>query len=224
MKILLAEDDHRLGKLLEHMLKRKEGYTVEWYTNGREAYEYATESHYDVLILDWMLPELDGITVCQRLRQNGYIGAILILTAKDDVMDRVKGLDSGADDYLTKPFEFEELFARIRVLSRRNYAPIQDDVVIFGNLTLDRTKHTLHRNGIEISLTPKEFQLLDLLIRNKGKVLTREVILDRVWGYNADVTSNSVDAYIRLLRKKVDEKGEKTIICNIRGVGYSVET
>ncbi|MFF2752434.1 response regulator transcription factor [Psychrobacillus sp. NPDC058041] len=224
MKILLAEDDHRLGKLLEHMLKRKEGYTVEWYTNGREAYEYAIESHYDVLILDWMLPELDGITVCQRLRQNGYIGAILILTAKDDVLDRVKGLDSGADDYLTKPFEFEELFARIRVLSRRNYAPIQEDVVIFGDLTIDRTKHTLHRNGIEISLTPKEFQLLDLLIRNKGKVLTREVILDRVWGYNAEVTSNSVDAYIRLLRKKVDQEGEKTIICNIRGVGYSVET
>lgn len=224
MKILLAEDDHRLGKLLEHILKRKEGYTVEWYTNGREAYEYALESHYDVLILDWMLPELDGITVCQRLRQNGYIGAILILTAKDDVQDRVKGLDSGADDYLTKPFEFEELFARIRVLSRRNYAPIQEDVFIFGDLTIDRTKHTLHRNGIEISLTPKEFQLLDLLIRNKGKVLTREVILDRVWGYNADVTSNSVDAYIRLLRKKVDKEGEKTIICNIRGVGYSVET
>ncbi|WP_391120935.1 response regulator transcription factor [Psychrobacillus sp. L3] len=224
MKILLAEDDLRLGKLLEHMLKRKEGYNVEWYTNGREAFEYATESHYDVLILDWMLPELDGISVCQNLRQNGYTGAILILTAKDNVLDRVKGLDSGADDYLTKPFEFEELFARIRVLARRNYAPLQEDVVIFGNLKMDRTKHTLHRHGVEISLTPKEFQLLDLLIRNKGKVLTREIILDRVWGYNAEVTSNSVDAYIRLLRKKVDEEGKKTIICNIRGVGYSVET
>ncbi|QFF98426.1 DNA-binding response regulator [Psychrobacillus glaciei] len=224
MKILLAEDDHRLGKLLEHMLKRKEGYNVEWYTNGRDAFEYARDSHYDVLILDWMLPELDGISVCQKLRQNGYTGAILILTAKDNVMDRVKGLDSGADDYLTKPFEFEELFARIRVLSRRNYAPLQEDVVIFGNLTMDRIKHTLHRNGVEISLTPKEFQLLDLLIRNKGKVLTREVILDRIWGYNAEVTSNSVDAYIRLLRKKVDEEGKKTIICNIRGVGYSFET
>ncbi|MGG0663233.1 response regulator transcription factor [Viridibacillus arvi] len=225
MKILLAEDDHRLGKMLEHMLKRKEGYSVEWYTNGNEneAYEYALSSHYDVLILDWMLPELDGITVCQKLRKSGYTGAIIILTAKDNVMDRVKGLDSGADDYLTKPFEFEELFARIRVLARRNFAPLHGDVFILGNLTIDRTKHTLHREGIEISLTPREFHLLDLLIRNKGKVLTREVILDRVWGYHADVGSNSVDAYIKLLRKKIDVPGEKTIISSIRGVGYSVE-
>lgn len=223
MKILLAEDDDRLGKILEHMLKRKEGHSVEWYKNGADAYEYALSSHYDVLILDWMLPELDGISVCQKLRQNGYTGAILILTAKDSVLDRVKGLYSGADDYLTKPFEFEELFARIRVLARRNYAPLQEDVVIFGDLTIDRTKHTLHRNGIEIFLTPKEFHLLDLLIRNKGKVLTREVILDRVWGYNAEVGSNSVDAYIKLLRKKLDETGKKDIISNIRGVGYSIE-
>jgi DNA-binding response OmpR family regulator len=223
MKVLLAEDDHRLGKMLEHMLKRKEGYSVEWYTNGSEAYEYAIASHYDVLILDWMLPELDGISVCQKLRQNGYAGAILMLTAKDNVLDRVKGLDSGADDYLTKPFEFEELFARIRVLVRRNYAPLFEDIVVLGNLTIDRTKHTVHRNGSEVPLSPREFQLLDLLIRNKGQVLTREIILDRVWGYHAEVGSNSVDAYIKLLRKKIDVPGKKTIINSIRGVGYSVE-
>jgi DNA-binding response OmpR family regulator len=196
---------------------------VEWYTNGPEAYEYALVSHYDVLILDWMLPELDGISVCQKLRQKGYTGAILILTAKDNVLERVKGLDSGADDYLTKPFEIEELFARIRVLARRNYAPLYEEVVILGDLTIDCTKHTLHRNGIKIPLTPREFHLLDLLIRNKGQVLTREVILDRVWGYHAEVGSNSVDAYIKLLRKKIDEPGKKTIISSIRGVGYSVE-
>ena len=223
MKILLAEDDRHLGKLLEHMLKRKEGYSVEWYTNGAEALEFALASHYDVLILDWMLPEMDGISVCQKLRQNSYAGAILILTAKDSVLDRVKGLDSGADDYLTKPFEFEELFARVRVLARRNYAPLHQDVATLGNLTLDRSKRTLNRKGNEIPLTPREFHLLDLLIRNKGQVLTREVILDRVWGYHAEVENNSVDAYIKLLRKKIDEPGAKTIISSIRGVGYSVE-
>jgi DNA-binding response OmpR family regulator len=223
MKILLAEDDHRLGKMLEHMLKSREGYLVEWFTNGNQAYEYAKASHYDVIILDWMLPELDGLSICQKLRKEGYEGAILILTAKDDLIDRVKGLDSGADDYLTKPFEFEELFARIRVLARRNYAPLQDDVAKLGNLIIDRTKHTIHRKGKQISLTPREFNLLDLLIRNKGQVLTREIILDRVWGYNASVESNTVDAYIKLIRKKIDEPGEKTMISSIRGVGYLIE-
>lgn len=224
MKILLAEDDHRLGKMLEHMLKKREGYLVDWFTNGSQAYEYALASHYDVLILDWMLPELDGILICQKLRRNDYKGAILILTSKDDITDKVKGLDAGADDYLTKPFEFEELFARIRVLSRRNYAPLHDDVIILGNLTIDRTKHTLHLNGKQIPLTPREFNLLDLLIRNKGHVLTREIILDRVWGYHAKVESNTVDAYIKLLRKKINEPGEKTMISSIRGVGYLIET
>jgi DNA-binding response OmpR family regulator len=223
MKILLAEDDHRLGKMLEHMLKSREGYLVEWFTNGNQAYEYAKASHYDVIILDWMLPELDGLSICQKLRKEGYEGAILILTAKDELIDRVKGLDSGADDYLTKPFEFEELFARIRVLARRNYAPLQDDVAKLGNLIIDRTKHTIHRKGKQISLTPREFNLLDLLIRNKGQVLTREIILDRVWGYNASVESNTVDAYIKLIRKKIDEPGEKTMISSIRGVGYLIE-
>jgi DNA-binding response OmpR family regulator len=223
MKILLAEDDHRLGKMLEHMLKSREGYLVEWFTNGNQAYEYAKASHFDVIILDWMLPELDGLSICQKLRKEGYEGAILILTAKDDLIDRVKGLDSGADDYLTKPFEFEELFARIRVLARRNYAPLQDDVARLGNLIIDRTKHTIHRKGKQISLTPREFNLLDLLIRNKGQVLTREIILDRVWGYNASVESNTVDAYIKLIRKKIDEPGEKTMISSIRGVGYLIE-
>lgn len=150
--------------------------------DGLEAYDYALTSHYDLIILDWMLPRLDGISVCQKLRQNGYAGAILILTAKDNVLDRVAGLDSGADDYLTKPFEFEELFARIRVLMRRNYAPLYEYVITLGNLKIDRAKRTLYGHGIDTPLTPREFDLLDLLIRNKGQVLTREVILDRVWG------------------------------------------
>jgi two-component system, OmpR family, response regulator QseB len=223
MKILLAEDNQRLGKMLVHMLKGKEGYLVDWFTNGSQAYDFAQASHYDVLILDWMLPELDGLSICQNLRKDGYEGAILILTAKDDLRDRVKGLDSGADDYLTKPFEFEELFARIRVLARRNYAPLQDDIVKLGDLRIDRSRHTVHRNGNEIALTPREFHLLDLLIRNKGQVLTREIILDRVWGYNANIESNTVDAYIKLIRKKIDVPGEKTVISSIRGVGYVIE-
>lgn len=223
MKILLAEDDQRLGKMLEHMLKSKEGYLVEWFKNGNQAYEFAQSSHYDVLILDWMLPDLDGIAICQKLRKEGYEGAILMLTARDDVTDRVKGLDSGADDYLTKPFEFEELFARIRVLARRNYAPLQEEIVKLGNLSINRSRHTLTRDGKEILLTPREFNLLDLLLRNKGQVFTRELILDRVWGYHANVESNTVDAFIRLLRKKIDSPGEKTLIKSIRGVGYVIE-
>ncbi len=223
MKILLAEDDHRLGKIMKHMLEKQEGYLVEWLTNGHDALEEALASQYDLLILDWMLPELDGLAVCKKLREDHYERAILILTAKDDLRDKIKGLDSGADDYLTKPFEFEELFARIRVLVRRNYAPIQADILILKNLKIDRSKHTIYRNGDHMVLTPREFALFDLLIRNKGQVLTREVILDRVWGYHSEVESNTVDAYIKLLRKKIDQKGDKTLIKSVRGVGYFIE-
>lgn len=223
MNILLAEDDRRLGELIAHMLKKKAGYQVEWVMNGEIAFETCMQSHYDVVILDWMMPEADGVTVCRRLRQEGYAGAILMLTARDATHDRVEGLDAGSDDYLVKPFEFEELLARVRALSRRNYAPLVEEVVQFGNLIVNRTNHTVHRDQQDIQLTPREFQLLDLLIQNKGQVLTREVMLDRVWGYDAEVTSNAIDAYIKLLRKKLDVLGEKTMIQSVRGVGYKLE-
>ncbi|GIM46608.1 DNA-binding response regulator [Collibacillus ludicampi] len=222
MKVLLAEDELRLGQLIAHMLKKK-GHIVDWVTQGEDAYDYALASYYDVLILDWMMPGEDGVSVCRRLRQENYEGAILLLTAKDSVHDRVEGLDAGADDYLIKPFEFDELFARLRALSRRNYAPIQKDIVSIDDLVINRTNYTVQRGDQSIQLTPREFQLLDLLLRNRGQVLTREVILDRIWGYDAEITSNPVDAYIKLLRKKIDTPGKKTLIQSIRGVGYKLD-
>ncbi|MBP1931009.1 response regulator transcription factor [Ammoniphilus resinae] len=222
MHILLAEDDRRLGTLISHMLK-KEHHTVEWVTNGKDAYDYASLTTYDLLILDWMMPELDGIDVCLQLRKESYNGAILMLTARDALDDRVKGLDAGADDYLLKPFAFEELFARIRALTRRSGQSIQKDVIEVRGLILDCTEHTVMLNGEKIHLTPREFQLLELMMRNAGQVLTREIILDRVWGFDNEVNTNTVDAYIKLLRKKLENPGDPPFIQNVRGVGYKLE-
>ncbi|NHM31903.1 response regulator transcription factor [Neobacillus terrae] len=219
MNILLAEDDTRLGKLISHMLKKKGGFRVDWVEQGEDAYDFTLASHYDVVILDWMMPVMDGISVCRKLRSEGYGGPILMLTAKDAIQDRVEGLDAGADDYLVKPFEMDELFARIRALSRRNFAPIQEDSVSFSHFTLNRTNRNIEVRENEVQLSQKEFQLLDLLLQNKGMVLTREVILDRIWGYDADVSYKIVDATVKLLRKKLDAD----IIHSIRGVGYKLE-
>jgi DNA-binding response OmpR family regulator len=223
LNILLAEDDLQLGELVEYMLKKKGGYKVDWVMDGEDAYEYAKASHYDVLILDWMMPNGDGISVCQRLRSQGYSGAILMLTAKDAVEDRINGLDAGADDYLIKPFEIEELLARIRALSRRNFAPIMEDQISIQGLVINRTSQTVLQGREEIQLSPREFQLLDLLVQNKGQVLPREVILDRIWGFDADVSTKTIDATIKLLRKKLDIVGKQNLLQSIRGVGYKVE-
>ncbi|WP_342044182.1 response regulator transcription factor [Bacillus sp. OTU530] len=223
MNILLAEDDVRLGELVVHMLKKKGGYQVDWVQEGGDAYDYAKSSHYDILILDWMMPGGDGTDVCRRLRKDGYSGAILMLTAKDTVEDRVEGLDAGADDYLVKPFELAELLARLRALMRRAYVPIVGDCVSLGSFELDRTNRVIRQREEEILLSPREFGLLDLLVQNKGQVLPRELILDRVWGYDADVSLKIVDATVKLLRKKLDVFGQQDVIQSIRGVGYKIE-
>lgn len=223
MKILFAEDDIRLGKLVTHMLKKEGKYHAEWVNNGNEALFLASNFYYDLIILDWMMPEMDGVTVCRELRKKGYNGAILILTAKDFVSDKVEGLDAGADDFLVKPFEFEELFARIRALSRRGTQQIKADIIQYKDILLNRTTFILQIRGKEIQLTPTEFQLLDLLIINQGCALTREVIHDRVWGYDSDVNYNTIDAFIRILRKKIDDTGYPSLIKSIRGVGYRIE-
>ena len=223
MKILFAEDDIRLGKLVTHMLKKQGKYHAEWVDNGNEALFLASNFYYDLIILDWMMPEMDGITVCRKLRKNGYGGAILILTAKDFVSDKVEGLDAGADDFLVKPFEFEELFARIRALSRRGTQQIKADIIQYKDILLNRTTFILKIRGKEIQLTPTEFQLLDLLITNQGCALTRDVIHDRVWGYDSDVNYNTIDAFIRILRKKIDDIDNPSLIKSIRGVGYRIE-
>ncbi|WP_078409436.1 response regulator transcription factor [Priestia abyssalis] len=223
MNILLAEDDLQLGELIGFMLKKKGGYKVDWVMEGEDAYDYAVASHYDILILDWMMPNGDGVDVCRRLRKEGYSGAILMLTAKDSVEDRIAGLDSGADDYLVKPFEIDELLARLRALSRRNYAPIVEEEVRIHDMMLNRTSQTVCQGEETIQLSPREFQLLDLLIQNKGQVLPRETILDRVWGYDADVSIKTIDATVKLLRKKLDVIGKQEWIQSIRGVGYKFE-
>ncbi|WP_379969408.1 response regulator transcription factor [Ectobacillus sp. sgz5001026] len=223
MNLLLAEDDQHLGELVVHMLKKKGGYNVDWVMRGDEVYDYALASHYDVLILDWMMPGEDGVNVCRRLRKEGYAGAILMLTAKDALQDRILGLDSGADDYLVKPFEIDELLARLRAVSRRNYAPIQEEIVTIHHLTLNRTSHAVFQGNEEILLTPREFQLFDLLVQNQGQVLPREIILDRIWGYDADVSVKTIDATVKLLRKKLNIPRQQGWIQSIRGVGYKLE-
>ncbi|RXT05264.1 response regulator transcription factor [Ammoniphilus sp. CFH 90114] len=223
MNILLAEDDVRLGELIAHLLKKKGGYNVEWLMKGDEVYHYAVESHYDVLILDWMMPGEEGVSICQRLRKQGYSGAIIILTAKDALQDRIIGLDAGADDYLVKPFEIDELLARIRALSRRNFAPIQEEIVQIQHLRVNLTNRTVFNGEGEIQLTPREYQLLDLFIRNKGQVLSRDLIFDRIWGYETEVSMKTIDATVKLLRKKLNLSSEKDIIQSVRGVGYKLE-
>lgn len=222
MNILLAEDDERLGKLIVHMLK-KEKHTVDWVTNGRDAFNYAIGIAYDLLILDWMMPHESGVTVCHKLRDGGYNGAILLLTARDALDDRVTGLDAGADDYLLKPFAFAELFARIRALGRRTSSVIQDETITVADLTLHTGTRKVYRNNKEIYLTPKEFQLLELLMRNNGHVMSRDILIDRIWGYDADVTNNNLDAFLRLLRKKIDQAGKQKLIHTVRGIGYTLE-
>ncbi|MGZ4107074.1 MAG: response regulator transcription factor, partial [Tumebacillaceae bacterium] len=168
MKILLAEDDVPLGDLTAHVLRKKTGGTVDWVQTGNDAYDYAMASSYDVLVLDWMMPDGDGRDTCVKLRANGYQGAILMLTAKDALSDRVEGLDAGADDYLIKPFVMDELLARLRALMRRNFAPLQEDILRFRGLELRRTSQIVMHGDQAIQLTPREFQILDLLLQNKG--------------------------------------------------------
>lgn len=224
MKILLAEDELRLGELTAHLLKNKAGYTVDWVTDGESAYDYACASAYDVLVLDWMLPGKDGRTVCRQLRQEGYLGAILFLTARDALQDRVQGLDAGADDYLVKPFEIDELLARIRALGRRNFVPLQEESFTVGGLTLYRNSHMVSRGNEQVQLSPREFQLLDLLLLNRGRVLPRDLILDRIWGLEADVTPKTIDATVKLIRKKLWQLDPSADgIQSVRGVGYKFE-
>jgi DNA-binding response OmpR family regulator len=223
MNILLAEDDSTLGELIVYMLKKKGDFAVEWVMEGEDAYYYATSAHYDVLILDWMMPNGTGVEVCRRLRKQGYSGAILMLTAKDTVQDRIEGLDAGADDYLVKPFEIGELLARLRALTRRNYAPILEEEIRMDDLVLNRMSHVVRLGCDEIQLSPREFQLLDLLVQNKGQVLSREIILERIWGYESEVAPKTIDATVKLIRKKLHSFGKQDLLQSIRGVGYKLE-
>ncbi|HZP57491.1 MAG TPA: response regulator transcription factor [Dehalococcoidia bacterium] len=222
MNILLAEDDLRLARAVKRVFE-EESHRVKLVGDGRAAYDTARGAEFDVMILDVMLPEMDGFEVCKRLRTDGTHTPVLMLTARTDVQDRVKGLDSGADDYMVKPFAVAELLARVRALGRRGAMSNGGTKLRAGDLTLDISRHSAIRNGHEIELTVKEFQLLELLLRHQGQVLTRAQILDHVWQYDRDFASNVVDIYVHYLRNKVDKGFKTQLIHTVRGVGYTLK-
>lgn len=222
MRILLAEDDKRLSKMLAFLLK-KEKYIVDCVYDGQEAMEYAELSDYDIVILDWMMPKKDGISVCRELRQSKKQTAILMLTARDALEDRIEGLDSGADDYLAKPFEFPELLARLRALSRRLNKTFHNDVIECGGLKLNCQSAVLIFGENQSSLSPRECQIMELFMRNTGQILPREQIMDKVWGYDTEVSSNTLDVTIKTIRKKIGKLGLSECICTVRGIGYKFE-
>lgn len=220
MKILIAEDDNRLRKNIVHIIQ-KEFHQVDAVDNGQHALEYILFHTYDLVILDWMMPEISGIDVCKEARRNGYEGGILILTAKDDSNDIICGLDAGADDYVVKPFKMEELLARIRAILRRKNKSIHQ-IIQIDDLKLYLDSRTLFKDNQEILLTKNEFLLLEYLFINKGIILTREQIYTQVWGFDHEMTNNNLDALVKLVRKKIDHNRPKSIIENIRGIGYRV--
>ena len=221
MKILLAEDDKQLGGLLSSMLKRAD-FQVTWVERGDEAYKQIYKDDYEVLVLDWMMPGLSGLDLCERLRTEKYQGKILLLTARDSVEDKVSGLDNGADDYLVKPFEFAELVARIRALARR-VEHYQQEEIDYEDFKLNRNAETLSNTNGTIQLSPREFKIVDILLKKKKKVIPRELLMDRVWGIDGDITDNNLDAHIKLLRKKIAQITSEEIIKTVRGVGYKIE-
>ncbi len=216
-RILVIEDDQAILKLLQRGLTY-EGYTVDLATDGHSGLILARDHTPDLVILDWMLPGMDGLEVCHRLRIGGSI-PILMLTAKDQVPDRIQGLDAGADDYMVKPFNLDELLARVRALLRRTQ-PERVPILKFADLTLDTGTRQASRGNRVISLTNKEYDLLELFLRHPKQVLTREIIFDRVWGYDFGGESNVLEVYIRYLRQKLEAEGEPRLIHTVRGVGY----
>ncbi len=224
MRVLLVEDDERIVDFVQRGLKA-EGYVVEVAHSGLESVALATEGKFEAIILDLGLPDLNGRQVCERLRSSGVDTPILMLTARDTVQDKVAGLRSGADDYLTKPFAFEELLARIEVLMRRRSSETKAEVkeLRIADLVLNREIHEVRRGGKLIDLTPKEFSLLECFMRMPGKVLSRTRILEQVWGYSADPLTNVVDVYIRQLRRKIDDDFDLKLLKTVRGFGYKLD-
>ncbi|MBM4424379.1 MAG: response regulator transcription factor [Chloroflexi bacterium] len=215
--ILIIEDEEKITDFLRRGMVF-EGYRVSAAHDGPSGLAIARESPPDLVILDWMLPGMDGLEVCRRLRSVGPV-PIIILTARDSVADRVMGLDAGADDYMIKPFSFDELLARIRALLRRAQ-PQTAEVLKFADLTLDTGTHQAFRGERPIDLTAKEYELLELFMRNPRQVLTREVIFDRVWNYNFGGESNIIEVYVRYLRQKLEQDTEPRLLHTVRGVGY----
>ncbi|MDE3206196.1 MAG: response regulator transcription factor [Acidobacteriota bacterium] len=218
MRVLVVDDEPAVRQALDRAL-RFEGYTTETVDDGPAALVAHAERPADAIVLDVAMPRMDGLEVCRRLRSAGDLTPVLMLTARAAIDDRVAGLDAGADDYLVKPFALEELLARIRALLRRS-APSDDEALRFADLSLDPGTREVRRGGRLIELTRTEFLLLELLLRNARQVLTRELIFDRVWGYDFGANSNSLEVYIGYLRRKTELEGEPRLIHTVRGVGY----
>ena len=223
MKILLVEDEARLATAVRRVLD-EEGYATDWAADGADGLSRAENNEYDVLVLDVMLPFYDGYEIARRLRSDGSTVPILMLTARDGIQDRVRGLDSGADDYLVKPFALAELLARVRALSRRARMGSASEAPLLevGDLVLDLRSREARRGTRRIELTAREFALLETLMRHPAQVLTRSQLLDSVWSYDAVTESNIVDIYIHYLRNKVDKGFDKKLLRTVRGMGYAI--
>lgn len=218
MRILVVEDEKRLNRIISEALE-DEGYSVDSCFNGLDALDYAAGADYDVIILDIMMPRMDGLEVVRRLRSGGNSTPVLFLTARDSVADRVTGLESGGDYYLVKPFDFQELMAVVRVMTRK-YTGNRSNVYTIADLRLDATAKTVTRAGKNIELTAKEFALLEYMLRNKGVVLSREMIENNLWNYDYEGGTNVVDVYVGYLRKKMDTGFDKKLIHTVWGAGW----
>ncbi|MBC5628815.1 response regulator transcription factor [Clostridium sp. NSJ-6] len=223
VKILIVEDEEKIARFIELEL-RHEGYKVIKANNGRDGLEIAERGEADLVILDVMLPEINGLEVLRRLRRTSDV-PVIMLTARDAVMDKVSGLDAGADDYVTKPFAIEELLARIRTALKKRVVTVKkdEDVLRCGLLTLDKMRHKVTYDNTEVELTNREFMMLQILLENKNIVLTREVLIDKVCGYDYVGETNVIDVYVRFLRAKIDDAFKTKIITTVRGVGYVIK-
>lgn len=222
MRILIVEDEPSIANFIRDGLE-EEGFAVDVADNGKKGLQLAIDNlkEYDVILLDWMLPGMSGIEICRNIRLENKLVPVIFLTAKDTVDDVVFGLETGANDYIRKPFSFEELLARIRVLMRKNET--ESLVFTVSGIEMNIEKHTVTKNGTPVELTQKEFSLLEYFLRNKGKVCRRTRIIEKVWDIHFDYDNSVIDVYINALRKKLDDKGKTSIITTIRGVGYKIE-
>lgn len=218
MRVLVVEDERDMNLLIVKTLK-KAGYSVDGCYDGEEALTHLLGAEYDAILLDVMMPKRDGYELVRELRGSGVDTPVLFLTARDSVEDRIKGLDLGADDYLVKPFDFGELLARIRAMTRKHVGH-RSNLFTAGDLTVDTQRRTVFRAGVEIQLLPKEFAILEYMIRNQGAVLSREQIEDRIWNYEYSGSSNNVDVYMSRLRRKIDGEGQTKLIHTLRGAGW----